>query len=41
MRLVKEIVLKETNGNVYRVQHKAFLALQEAAEAYLVHSLSS
>ena len=39
-RLVREIML-ETNSNVYRIQHNALLALQEAAEAYLVRSLSS
>lgn len=40
-RLVREIMLKDTNSDVYRIQHNALLALQEAAEAYLVHSLSS
>ena len=35
-RLFREIMLKETNSDVYRIQHNALLALQEAAEAYLV-----
>lgn len=37
-RLVREIMLKETNSDVYRIQHNALVALQEAAEAYLVRS---
>ena len=39
-RLAKEILDRVSAGAVCRMQHRALEALQEAAEAYLVCSLS-